>query len=68
MMYKRWYKSPGAPALRWVLELLYPDLLDWQNWLWNHRRAAPLGLAVAGSDPCVVPGSNSTAASTLFWG
>ena len=42
---------------RWVLELLYPDLLDWANWLWEQRRIPPLWLSVAGSDPCIAPAS-----------
>ena len=44
----------------WLLKLLYPDLLDWQKWLWASRRLEPLGLACAGSDPCIVPGGGGS--------
>lgn len=39
----------------WVLQLLYPDLLDYINWLWEKRRLPPLNLGCAGSDPCFTP-------------
>ena len=47
--------SNSAVWPSWLLKLLYPDLLDWQKWLWASRRLEPLGLACAGSDPCIVP-------------
>jgi hypothetical protein len=44
-----------SPFPRWLLKLLYPDLLDWHHWLWDQRRLQPLGLGCAGSDLCVIP-------------
>lgn len=59
-VWKRWGNAQGLPAMEWVLELLYTDLMDWNNWLWTERRSGPLGLAVMGSDPCFTPGTNHT--------
>jgi hypothetical protein len=39
----------------WLLEVLYEDLKDWQQWLWTSRRLSPLLLAGMGSDPCTIP-------------
>jgi len=66
-IWRRWADNTGVgdpsrqnTQLQWVLQLLYPDLLDWHAWMWAERRSDPLGLAVMGSDPCVVPGANSS--------
>lgn len=52
-IYNKWHSK--HMDLQWLLNLLYPDLLDWQNWLWSERRLAPLQLAGMGSDNCVLP-------------
>ena len=39
----------------WLLEVLYEDLKDWQEWLWTSRRLPPLLLGGMGSDPCTIP-------------
>ena len=36
---------------RWLVELLYEDLLDWNTWFWTKRRLDPLGIICLGSDP-----------------
>jgi len=36
---------------RWLLDLLYDDLLAWNSWIWLHRREPPANLVVLGSDP-----------------
>lgn len=72
-MYRRWADNRGERQRGrhtqnlqvvvvgpWLLELLFDDLVDWMDWLWAERVDAPLGLAVAGSDPCFVPGTNQT--------
>ena len=59
----------------WVVQLLFPALLSWNNWVWNHRRgegvlAGPDGhadLIVLGSDPtdppCGIGGYNNMQAA-----
>ena len=56
-IFKRWHSAEYN--LIWLLQLLYKDLLDWNTWLWEHRRG-DLGLAILGSDPCFTPYSNQT--------
>jgi hypothetical protein len=34
---------------RWIVELLYDDLLDWNNWFDAQRRLKPLGIGCLGS-------------------
>lgn len=58
-IWQRWADDPAAVPLRWALDLLFPDLLDWHNWLWTARRGST-GLGQIGSDPCFVPGTNQT--------
>lgn len=38
---------------RWIVELLYPALLQWNTWFYEHRRA-PSGALCWGSDPSPV--------------
>ena len=38
---------------RWIIELLYPALLQWNTWFFDHRRAAS-GALCWGSDPSPV--------------
>ncbi|ETO12373.1 hypothetical protein RFI_25004 [Reticulomyxa filosa] len=33
------------------MNYLFDDLLDWNNWFWNHRRCPPFNLICLGSDP-----------------
>jgi len=40
------YKKYGD---KWVVELLFDDLLDWSNWFMRKRRLAPLDLIALGS-------------------
>jgi hypothetical protein len=35
---------------KWILELLFNDLLTWNNFFWTQRRILPLHLIVLGSD------------------
>ena len=60
-----WRRAENVSGVdqRWVLSLLYPDLLDWNDWLWEQRRLPPLMLAGMGSDPCVVPAPAGKAAA-----
>lgn len=48
-------KPPNNTKLTWLLDLLYEDLRDWQEWLWTSRRLPPLLLGGMGSDPCFIP-------------
>ena len=32
----------------WVIELLFDDLLDWNNWFHEQRRLAPLNITCLG--------------------
>lgn len=59
-IFNRWH-GVGGRDLRWVLELLYDDLLDWHEWLWAKRRLPPLDLAVPGSNSCILPNGTSNA-------
>lgn len=34
---------------RWIVELLFDDLLDWSNWFLHARRLKPLGMIALGS-------------------
>lgn len=34
---------------RWIVELLFDDLLDWSNWFLQARRLKPLGMIALGS-------------------
>ncbi len=34
----------------WLAELLFHDLMDWNDWVWRERKVDPLGLIVLGSD------------------
>ena len=34
---------------RWIVELLFDDLLDWSNWFLQSRRLKPLGMIALGS-------------------
>ena len=37
---------------RWIVELLFDDLLEWNTWTWNHRRLQKsIALIALGSDP-----------------
>lgn len=44
---KRW----GAAKTKWVVELCFDDLFNWNTWMWTRRREEPLGLLSWGSDP-----------------
>ena len=46
-MTKRW----GVGRTKWVVELLFDDLYNWNTWMWARRREAPHGLLSWGSDP-----------------
>ena len=35
---------------KWIVELLFDDLLDWSNWFMAKRRLEPLGLICHGGD------------------
>ena len=56
---ERW----GSAKTKWVVELCFDDLLNWNSWMWARRREAPAGLLSWGSDPypyapdCAKPGS-----------
>lgn len=39
---------------QWLVDVLYDDLYDWLDFMWNHRREQPLGLICLGSE--YVPG------------
>jgi hypothetical protein len=52
-VFERW---KDQEELQWVLELLYPDLKDQLEWLWQERRVAPLMMLGVGSDSCIIPG------------
>jgi len=36
---------------KWLVEVVFDDLMGWNNWFWNYRRLAPLNLICLGSDP-----------------
>ena len=55
-VWRRWHGVRGMD-LTWLLQLVYPDLLDWNEWLFSKRLLAPLGLGGMGSDSCFVPGT-----------
>ena len=38
----------------WIVELLFDDLLDWNNWFHNNRRLTPLNLTCLGSEEGVM--------------
>jgi hypothetical protein len=44
---KRW----GPSKTRWVVELCFDDLLNWNTWMWTNRREYPLGMMSWGSNP-----------------
>ena len=44
---KRW----GLPRTRWVVELCFDDLYNWNTWIFANRREVPLGLLSYGSSP-----------------
>ena len=52
----------GPERMRWVVELCFDDLLNWNTWMYARRREAPAGLLSWGSDPypyapdCAKPG------------
>jgi len=76
-IYQRWNQTDVLPSdvkssapsspMKWLLELLYHDLLDWNNWLWE-KRIGPLNMAVLGSDPCLNPMNKSTQWCKPSWG
>lgn len=41
--------SPTPSAQIWLVELLFDDLLDWNNWSLRERTMEPLGLIVLGT-------------------
>ena len=41
-------KHKNTTQLTWVIELLYDDLLDWNNWFHEQRRLAPLNITCLG--------------------
>lgn len=56
---QRW----GEARTKWVVELLFDDLLVWNSWMYERRREAPLGLLSWGSDPYpYAPDGTSSAA------
>lgn len=34
----------------WLVDLLYDDIYDWLDFMWNNRRESPLNLICLGSD------------------
>jgi hypothetical protein len=44
---KRW----GANRTKWVVELCFEDLLEWNTWMFTQRREIPLGMMAWGSNP-----------------
>jgi hypothetical protein len=43
---KRW----GLAKTKWVVELCFDDLLEWNTWMFENRREVPLGLMSWGSN------------------
>lgn len=43
---KRW----GVAKTKWVVELCFDDLLEWNTWMFENRREVPLGLMSWGSN------------------
>jgi hypothetical protein len=46
---KRW----GTNRTKWVVELCFEDLLEWNTWMYTQRRELPLGMLAWGSNPYV---------------
>eukprot|EP00039_Didymoeca_costata_P032943 m.40010 g.40010 ORF g.40010 m.40010 type:complete len:1184 (+) comp9617_c0_seq4:174-3725(+) len=44
-------KRYGIEKTRWVVELCFDDLYNWNTWLFTTRREAPLGIVSHGSTP-----------------
>jgi hypothetical protein len=55
---KRW----GANRTRWVVELCFDDLLEWNTWMFTQRREFPLGMLAWGSNPYTYAPDGTTAA------
>ena len=41
----------GWEKMRWVVELLFDDLFNWNSWMWENRREKPALLLSWGSNP-----------------
>ena len=67
-----WEDSKGTPreaTMQWVVELLFPTLLGWNQWAWDRRRynvgkdAPHGGLLVLGEDTDTLPCEGGTVTS-----
>lgn len=43
---------------KWIVDLIYPELLKWNAWFYNHRRNKDYGALCWGSDPVTIKRGN----------